>query len=89
MEHIIDGLEIKSKDDFHQRIKALLDLPEYYGENLDALWDCLTSDVELPLTVVWRNYAQSKLYLGDYADKALEVMKEAEKELDGFKIECD
>ena len=27
--------------DGHKYIKAALDFPEYYGENLDALYDCL------------------------------------------------
>lgn len=32
----------------HEYLQEMLELPEYYGKNLDALYDCLTSfsDVE-------------------------------------------
>lgn len=32
-------------ENFHAYLKKELDLPEYYGENLDALYDCLTEMV--------------------------------------------
>ena len=35
MELIINGSEIRSKSDFHNTLKRDLNLPEYYGENLD------------------------------------------------------
>ncbi len=39
---VINGEQIRSMSDLHQTLKKELALPEYYGENLDALWDCLT-----------------------------------------------
>ena len=37
---ILDGnLIIK---DGHNYLKKILDVPDYYGENLDAVYDCLT-----------------------------------------------
>ncbi len=71
----------------HNALKDKLDLPDYYGENLDALWDCLTGWIELPQTLVWRNFESSKKFLGSYADNTLEVLQRAQKELeDEFKI---
>ena len=35
----IDGLAMKKKEDFYQNIKEELDVPEYFGNNLDALYD--------------------------------------------------
>ncbi|NQE97905.1 barstar family protein, partial [Bacillus subtilis] len=61
--------------------------PNYYGRNLDALWDCLTGWVDLPLTLVLINFEFSKKFLGSYADDVLEVLLEAQEELeDEFKI---
>lgn len=38
---IIDGEEISDIVGLHQKIAEELDLPDYYGSNLDALYDCL------------------------------------------------
>lgn len=49
-EIVLDGLEIESLEEVHDRFALALDLPEYYGRNLDALFDCLT-DLRTPVTV--------------------------------------
>ncbi len=44
----IDGKLINS--DGHDYLMSVLNLPEYYGKNLDALYDCLCEmDVEIEL----------------------------------------
>jgi ribonuclease inhibitor len=88
MEAILKGKVIKSVDDFHREIRKILDLPDYYGNNLDALWDCLTGWIEMPLTLIWEDFENSKAILGVFADKALALFQEAEKEVQGFKIIC-
>lgn len=45
---ILDGKLIKK--DGHDYLMQALDLPDYYGRNLDALYDCLSEmecDIEL------------------------------------------
>ncbi|MEB9830740.1 MULTISPECIES: barstar family protein [Bacillus] len=37
----------------HKILKNKLDLPNYYGENADALWYWLTAWGTLPLTIEW------------------------------------
>lgn len=37
---ILDGKKIKEES--HDYLIRKLDLPDYYGRNLDALYDCLT-----------------------------------------------
>lgn len=44
----LDGKLIKERG--HDYLMEALDLPDYYGKNLDALYDCLTEmecDIEL------------------------------------------
>ena len=76
---VIQGSKLTDKNILHQILKQELKLPAYYGENLDALWDCLTTDVQLPLTIEWVDYQKSKELLGDYAENTLEIFNEAEK----------
>ena len=42
MEFRIDLTGVGTKEELHERIAATLPLPEYYGKNLDALYDVLT-----------------------------------------------
>ncbi|WP_399547230.1 barstar family protein [uncultured Clostridium sp.] len=62
-----------------------LELPEYYGNNLDALWNCITGWIDLSIKLEWLNFNESQDKLGDYVQKLLEVFKEADEEIDGFK----
>lgn len=85
MEIILEGNKLKTAEDFHTEIKHILKLPDYYGRNLDALWDCL-NEIEMPLTLVWKNFEISRTNIESYVDKILLLFKEAENEIYGFKI---
>ncbi|MBY8911398.1 barstar family protein [Bacillus sp. YC2] len=82
IEVMIDGKGFKSVEALHQVLKDKLDFPDYYGENLNALWDCLTGWIELPLTLVWENFETSQKELGSAADDFLELFQEAQEELE-------
>lgn len=49
---MIDGRDFENIEVLHDVLKDKLDFPDYYGRNLDALWDCLTGWMDLPLTLV-------------------------------------
>ena len=40
--YILDLTDCRSWKDLHDRIRKLFAFPDYYGENWDAMWDCLT-----------------------------------------------
>lgn len=65
MEVILQGDAIKSEYDLHRTLAEELDFGPYYGANLAALWDRLTSDVERPVRLIWKNAASSQAALGE------------------------
>ena len=44
----IDFKNVKTNADFYEQLKTQINLPEYFGDNLDALYDVLTGYIELP-----------------------------------------
>lgn len=87
MKIILEGLYIKSEAEFHNIISRRLEFPDYYGQNLDALWDCLTSWIEPPVEIIWKDFENSKIFLGDFAIKVKNLFQDAEKEIEGFRVE--
>ena len=55
-EIIIEGALINSIEELHKVFKEALGLPDYYGNNLDALWDMLTGEIDFPIRIIWRDY---------------------------------
>ncbi|TPG58017.1 barstar family protein [Hymenobacter nivis] len=86
MKIFLSGAEMTSELALHAQLKQKLFFPDYYGENLDALWDCIRC-VDVPLTVVWQDFAQSQEYLGQYAERVLETLRDAEQDVPGFILE--
>ena len=52
---ILDFIEIKSLLELHQYLKEVFSLPDYYGNNMDALWDCLSCCYNEATTIELRN----------------------------------
>ena len=49
---VLDGRRMDDRAGLHAELKQKLSLPEYYGENLDALNDCLGERRERELIVI-------------------------------------
>ena len=41
MEYTIDALKVNERKEAHEYLKEVFSFPDYYGKNLDALFDCL------------------------------------------------
>lgn len=50
-QYIIDFSNVKYYLDMHHAIQKALDFPDYYGQNWDAFWDCLTDMVGRPVYI--------------------------------------
>lgn len=58
-QHWVVGM-LDGGDDRREVLRLLgeaLKFPDYYGQNMDAAWDCLT-DLTVPTAVVWHGWQQ-------------------------------
>ena len=69
---------INTKDELHDLLKESLDLPDYYGRNLDALHDCLTDIGED--TVIGLFESGKQQLIDSYVDLLKRVLRDAEEE---------
>jgi ribonuclease inhibitor len=52
--------KIATNQDFYAQLSEQLQLPEHFGNNLDALYDILTGYLELPVMFYFNNMADDK-----------------------------
>ncbi|MDD2282227.1 MAG: barstar family protein [Eubacteriales bacterium] len=83
---ILDALEMTDKQATHQYIQCQLDFPDYYGRNLDALWDML-STISEPLHIILINADKLPVNLGGYAELLIAVFCEAAEFNSALKFE--
>ena len=81
MEVYIDFLEIGDYEDFYAQLKEKLTLPEHFGDNLDALFDVITGELEMPLHLEFVNLSVEQLEL---FEDLLTTLEDAEEEVEGF-----
>ena len=72
---VLNGNEMTDRKRLHKYIAAKLDLPDYYGNNLDALADCL-SEIDPDIVIVICDKDKLLVQLGDYGETLLEVFRE-------------
>lgn len=49
---VLQGEMFQEKELAHAYVKEMLHLPEYYGKNLDALYDCLTGFCDIEIIII-------------------------------------
>ena len=76
---VLDGAEMTSRAALHDYLAARLDLPDWYGRNLDALYDCLTDRSRPTLLVLCREEALATA-LGDYGRRLVRVLERSAAE---------
>lgn len=67
---ILDGNNITNRETLHDTLTSSLHLPDWYGRNLDALYDCLL-DIQEETEIRLFHEKALEDYLGRYA-KALQ-----------------
>ncbi len=82
----LNGRNMNSKEIAHLYMKWNLQVPEYYGTNLDALWDVL-STYDKPIQINLINKDKLIENLGDYGEAIIEVFQDAQKENNNINFE--
>jgi len=81
----LKGERLKDKVTAHNYLKKKLSLPEYYGNNLDALWDYLSTDFS-PKKIKIYNSDKIIKNLGSYGKSLIKLSQEISRENDAVKI---
>ncbi len=82
-EYVVNCRVLMDKKSAHRYFKGLFAFPDYYGNNLDALYDCLT---ELPPCRIVLRYPHTLPQLGDYAGKLRAVFDDLAAERDDIEV---
>lgn len=85
---LLNGKRMTDKEKAHQYLKRKLQFPDYYGENLDALWDLLTL-ISTPIHIKLINYDILVNYLGQYGESIIETFKDSAIENENLIFEID
>jgi ribonuclease inhibitor len=75
---VINGRQ-RSKHSVLARLARDLGFPEHFGHNLDALFDCLTTDIEGPVEIVWRPTQGSRAAMGRDFDELVAALRDADQ----------
>lgn len=81
--YVLDCANMCDRKAAHDYLAKELELPDYYGHNLDALFDCLTEMVNT--TIELKNVDKMDA-MGDYSKAMIAVFEEADKANESLKV---
>ena len=82
---VLDGNTLADKKAVHAFLAQKLRFPEWYGANLDALFDCLTDLREETLFCIYHRQALEE-HLGPWAAALWETLQDAAAENPRLKL---
>ena len=72
----LDGDLYATAEDLHRALQRMLSLPDYYGMNGDALYDCL-GELGPHTHIILVNADTLRSNLGEYGERLIEVFRES------------
>ena len=77
----IDFTEITDMEEFYVALKENLKLSDHFGDNLDALFDYITGEAEMPLQIEFDHMSVDQL---EEFEDLINTLEDAEEELEDF-----
>lgn len=77
----IDFSKIQNMEAFYDELQNQINLPDYFGRNLDALYDMVSGELELPLNIHFINMNLDQL---ETFDSLIQTMCDLQEELEEF-----
>lgn len=77
----IDFTDIGDAEEFYAELKTKIELPEFFGDNLDALSDVISGHLEMPMELEFVNMSVDQL---ETFEDLLETLEDLEDEVEGF-----
>lgn len=82
---VIDGERMLNRRAAHDHLAEQLSLPNYYGRNLDALYDLLT-EREGPTRLLVRHRETILSWLGEYGEALCQTLEDADRANPGLEV---
>ena len=82
---ILDFSGIKSYWELHEYFKEIFQLPDYYGHNMDALWDCLYCCYDSSTMIILKNLSAISKELTPEIEIMLELFRDLARK-DGVNV---
>ena len=80
--------EFKWAEEYYNIIQKKMDLPDWFGKNVDALWDMLTGYIETPCEIILVGFNKKE---NDYNERIINLINSCFRDVgvqypDKFKI---
>lgn len=77
----IDFADLGDYEDFYKQLKEKIKLPAHFGNNLDALSDVISGELQMPLHIEFVNMSVDQL---EIFEDLLTTLEDAEDEVEDF-----
>lgn len=77
----IDFADLGDYEDFYTQLKEKIKLPAHFGDNLDALSDVISGELQMPLHIEFVNMSVDQL---EIFEDLLTTLEDAEDEVEDF-----
>lgn len=84
-EVVLKGSDFVTRDEIHRLFAVELEFPEWYGNTLDSLYDCLT-DLRYDVVIHVCDIEPLESALGSYARRLMRVLRDASSENPRIKL---